>query len=99
MARLIIKSPYFKGGGSSGKNAVGYLRYIATRERVELLPDNRPPTRRQEQLIKKMTKDFPNSKTSAQYAEYMETPTKYHASATRQSAASTQCSGNVWTKQ
>lgn len=80
MTRLIIKSPYFKGGGSSGKNAVGYLRYIATRERVELLPDNRPPTRRQEQLIKKMTKDFPNSKTSAQYAEYMETPTKYHAS-------------------
>ena len=80
MARLIIKSPYFKGGGSSGKNAAGYLRYIATRECVELLPDERPPTRRQEQLIKKLTKDFPDSKTSAQYAEYTEEPTKYHAS-------------------
>ena len=79
MARLIIKSPYFKGGSGSG-NAARYLRYIAIRERVELLPDNRPPTRRQEQLIKKLTKDFPDSKTSAQYEEYTEEPTKYHAS-------------------
>ena len=37
MARLIVKSPYFKGGGA--KPAGGYLRYIATRERVEILPD------------------------------------------------------------
>lgn len=80
MARLIIKSPYFKGSGSSGKSAAGYLRYIATRERVELLPDDRPPTRRQEQLIKKLTKDFLKSKMSAQYLEYNGEPTKYHAS-------------------
>ena len=81
MAKLIIKSPYFKGGGSSGKNAAGYLQYIATRERVELLPDDRPPTHKQEQLIKKLVKDFPNSKELPSYAEYMEKPTKYHASA------------------
>ena len=81
MAGLIVKSPYFKSGGSGGRNAAGYLQYIATRERVELLPDNRPPTRRQEQLIKKLTKDFPESKMSAQYLEYTEDPTKYHASA------------------
>ena len=80
MARLIVKSPYFKSDGFGGRNAAGYLRYIATRERVELLPDNRPPIRRQEQLIKKLTKDFPDSKTSAQYEEYTEEPTKYHAS-------------------
>ena len=79
MARLIVKSPYFKGG-SGGKATAGYLRYIATRERVELLPDDRPPTHRQEQLIKKLTKDFPDSKTSAQYEEYTEEPTKYHTS-------------------
>lgn len=81
MAKLIIKSPYFKGGGSDGRNAAGYLRYIATRKRVELLPDDRPPTHKQEQLIKKLTKDFPDSKTLAQYAEYAERPTKCHASA------------------
>ena len=55
MARLIVKSPYFKSGGSGGRNATDYLRYIATRERVELLPDNRPPTHKQERLIKKLT--------------------------------------------
>ena len=37
MARLIIKSPYFKGGGFSGKNAAGYLRDIAARPRAERL--------------------------------------------------------------
>ena len=46
MARLIVKSPYIKCGG--GKNAGGYLKYIATRERVEIIPDNRPPTRKQD---------------------------------------------------
>lgn len=59
MARLIVKSPYFKGGGA--KPAGGYLRYIATRERVEILPDDRPPTKRQTQLIEKLTKDFPDT--------------------------------------
>ena len=33
MARLIVKSPYIKGGGKGG-----YLKYIGTRDGVELLP-------------------------------------------------------------
>lgn len=33
MARLIVKSPYIKGGGKGG-----YAKYIATRDGVELLP-------------------------------------------------------------
>ena len=61
MARLIVKSPYYKCGGNATLS--GYLRYIATRERVELLPDDRPPTRKQEQLITKLVKDFPDSKS------------------------------------
>ena len=36
MARLIVKSPYIKGGAGGGP--VGYLKYIGTREGVELLP-------------------------------------------------------------
>ena len=40
MARLIVKSPYIKCG--AGQNAGGYLKYIATRERVEIIPDDRP---------------------------------------------------------
>ena len=39
MARLIVKSPYIKGGsGGGGGGAGGYLKYIGTREGVELLP-------------------------------------------------------------
>ena len=75
MAGLIVKSPYIKGGGG------GYLRYIATRERVEILPDGRPPTRKQEQLITKLVKDFSNVKTLPEYADYTECPTKANASA------------------
>ena len=37
MARLIVKSPYIKGGGGGGDPG-GYLKYIGTREGVELLP-------------------------------------------------------------
>ena len=77
MARLILKSPYIKSTGG----ASGYLRYIATRERVELIPDDRPPTRKQEQLIAKLVKDFPDSKTLYEYEEYLAKPTKVNASA------------------
>ena len=60
MARLILKSPYLKCDGNNSVS--GYLRYIGTRERVEVLPDDRPPTRKQEQLVRKLVKDFLSSK-------------------------------------
>lgn len=78
MARLIIKSPYIKCGG--GQNASGYLQYIATRERVEIVPDDRPPTRKQEQLIQKLAKDFPDIKELLEYDDYTTAPTKANAS-------------------
>ena len=77
MARLILKSPYIKSTGG----ASGYLRYIATRERVELISNDRPPTRKQEQLIAKLVKDFPDSKTLYEYEDYLTKPTKVSASA------------------
>ena len=75
MAGLIVKSPYIKGGGGGG-----YLQYIGTRERVEILPDGRPPTRKQEQLIAKLTKDFSGVKELSEYTDYTERPTKANAS-------------------
>ena len=78
MARLIVKSPYIKCG--SGQGADGYMRYIATRERVEIIPDDRPPTRKQEQLINKLVKDFPDVKELLEYEDYMQKPTKANAS-------------------
>ena len=79
MARLIVKSPYIKCGG--GNSAGGYMRYIATRERVELIQNDRPPTRKQEQLIAKLVKDFPDAKEMGEYGDYREHPTKANASA------------------
>lgn len=78
MARLILKSPYLKCGGNNSVS--GYLRYIGTRERVELLPDDRPPTRKQEQLVRKLTKDFPEAKELGEYLDYESDPTKANAS-------------------
>ncbi len=79
MARLIVKSPYIKCGGE--QCAGGYLKYIATRERVEIIPDNRPPTRKQEQLIAKLVKDFPDAQELMEYEDYVSHPTKATASA------------------
>ena len=79
MARLILKSPYLKCGG--GNSVSGYLQYIGTRERVEILPDDRPPTRKQEQLVRKLVKDFPEAKELGEYLDYAEKPTKARASA------------------
>ena len=79
MARLIVKSPYIKCGG--GRSAGGYMRYIATRERVELIQDDRSPTRKQEQLIVKLVKDFPEARELDEYADYQEHPNKANASA------------------
>ena len=78
MAGLIVKSPYLKCGG--GSSVSGYLRYIGTRERVEILPDDRPPTRKQEQLITKLTKDFPEARELGEYSDYKDKPTKANAS-------------------
>ena len=79
MARLIVKSPYIKCGG--GKSAGGYLKYIATRERVEIIPDDRPPTQKQTQLIAKLVEDFPDAKELMEYEDYLSHPTKATASA------------------
>ena len=77
MARLIVKSPYIKNSGG----ASGYLKYIATRERMEIIPDACPPTRKQEQLIAKLVKDFPDTKTQLKYEDSAAQPTKVNASA------------------
>ena len=79
MARLILKSPYLQC--DRNHSVSGYLQYIGTRERVELLPDDRPPTRKQEQLVRKLTKDFPEAKKLGEYLDYEAKPTKANASA------------------
>ena len=76
MARLILKSPFIKGG----KNASRHAKYIATRERVELVPDGGPATKKQELLIASLTKDFPDAKELPEHSSYHDAPTKVNAS-------------------
>ena len=83
MARLIVKSPYIKcggNGGGDGGGAGGYLKYIATRERVQIIADDRPPTKRQEQLIRHLLRDFPDVKALDEYKSYETAHTKRAAS-------------------
>ena len=62
MPGLILKRPYIKCGGKGCSGGGGYLRYIGTRDGVELVLDDRPATKRQEQLTRSLVRDFPNSK-------------------------------------
>ena len=75
---LILKSPYIRCKGKD-TNAAGYMKYIATREHVELLPDDTPATKRQQDLIKKLTRDFPDCKDLREYGLYSQKRTKYYA--------------------
>ena len=82
MARLILKSPYLKPGGK--KSPGGYLKYIATREGVEKIDDSHchaPATQKQQTLIAKLLRDFPEAKMSHEYQDYLASPTRGNADA------------------
>ena len=76
MVRLIQKSGYIKPG-----NAGGYMKYIATRERVEILEGSGPATKSQKALIKDLFRDFPDAKELGEYEDYSSAPTSANASA------------------
>lgn len=80
MAKLILYSPYYKATDyKMGK----YVRYIATREGVELPKNtklNRPATKKQKDLIENMLKDFPNCNDLLEYRDYLDKPTIENAS-------------------
>ena len=76
MPRLILKSPYLKPGRK--KSPGGYLKYIATREGVEMAEDTSrhlPATTDQQKQIEKLLKKYPDSKDSHEYQDYTENPT------------------------
>ena len=76
MARLIQKSGYIKAG-----KAAGYMEYVATRDGVEIIQSTEPVTRKQEQFIQKLLKDFPDAKELFEYSDYEQTPNRGTASA------------------
>ena len=82
MPRLVTKFKYLKPG-SGGKSVGGYARYIATREGVEKLDDTHrhaPATKKQQALIEKILRDFPETKGSQEYEDFLREQTVGNAS-------------------
>ena len=82
MARLILKSPYLKPGGK--KSPGGYLKYIATREGVEMAEDTSrhlPATTEQQKQIAKLLKQHRDCKNNHEYQDYLANPTRGNANA------------------
>mgnify|MGYP000003571749 FL=1 len=76
MARLIQKTGFI-----SRKSAGGYMKYIATREGVEVLTGKEPATEKQKEMVVKLLKDFPDMRDSFEYEDYKQAPTLHTASA------------------
>ena len=73
MPRLVTKFKYLKPEGG-GKSVGGYARYIATREGVEKLDDTHlhaPATKKQQAIIEKLLRDFPEIKGSQEYENFL----------------------------
>ena len=83
MAQLIFKCPYLKGGGANASHLTHLTNYIATRDGVEFLTaenENLPATKKQEEFISQLLKDFPSSKNIFEYDDYLENKTIANAS-------------------
>lgn len=83
MARIVLISPYLKGGQNAAKLAQR-TRYVATRPGVELLAYERstlPATKKQRDFITRLLKSFPSCWELIEYEEYLEHPTQGSASA------------------
>lgn len=82
MARIVLISPYLKGGQNAAKLAQR-TRYFATRPGVELLADEHsalPATKKQCSFIDRLVKSFPTSKELIEYEDYLANPTQGNAS-------------------
>lgn len=71
VAKLVTKFKYLNP--SRDTNIGGYIRYIATREGVEKIDDTKrlsPATKKQQQFIEKILRDFPDTKEMLEYEDY-----------------------------
>ncbi len=81
MPRIIVSSRYLKPG-TAGKRG-GLVKYIATRESVEMYSSQKrgiPVTKSQTELVTKLLEMFPSELSSHEYADYKSSPTKENAS-------------------
>ena len=75
MAELIQKCGYIKAGGGGA-----YMKYIATRDGVEIITGETSVTKNQQELISNLLRDFPDVKDLFEYTDYVEKPSSLSAS-------------------
>lgn len=83
MPRLIFKCPYLKGGEANAAHLSNYVRYMATREGAQAIDPGRnqwPATKKQQQMVAKLIRDFPLSRGMFEYEDYQAHPTRANAS-------------------
>lgn len=77
--KIIVKTKYLK----NQRHKEYYLNYIATRDGVEkfqMSHGDKPVTKKQQELIENLLKDYPDSKTIFEYEDYINEPTRRNAS-------------------
>ncbi len=84
MPRIIFKCPYIKPGTEkSAAHLNSYIRYIATRAGVELVPSEKaglPATKKQRAMVERLLRDFPMCRGMFEYEDYQSSPTRAAAS-------------------
>ena len=81
MAKLVTKFKYLKPNARQGRG--GYAKYIATRDGVEKIDDTKrfaPVSWNQKHLIRKILRDFPDTKDMLEYEDYQQKQTVESAS-------------------
>ena len=81
MAKIILKSRYFRA--DSRQHSEHLIRYIAKREGVQKIDDtwkHQPATKEQKKLIEELVRDFPETKDSFEYQDFITKPSKGTAS-------------------
>lgn len=82
MARLVIKNGYLKGG-KAASHLNHLVKYIATRDGVEKVSNAKAlwnSTKKQQTLIAQILREFPDSKESLEYEDYLAEPNRENAS-------------------
>lgn len=83
MARIILKCPYLKGGEKTAAHLNNLVKYIATRDGVEKTESAHRlwhSTKKQQELIAQILREFPDTKDLFEYEDYCENSNRGNAS-------------------
>ena len=83
MARIILKVPYLKGGEKTAAHLNNLVKYIATRDGVEKMESAHRlwhSTKKQQELIAQILREFPDTKDLFEYEDYCKNPNRGNAS-------------------